>query len=461
MAEKLEADVVVVGAGLAGLTAARDLTAQGYEVVVLEARDRVGGRTLNRDLGGGKVVEMGGQWIGPTQDRAYALAEELGLATFPTYVTGDEIAVIKGRHQRYSGELPRLNPLVMADFAQTVTRLDRLAQRVPVDQPWTAPKARLRDAQTFETWLRRTARTETARSMVRAYMTTILAAESSDYSLLQALFYVHSGTNFEVIATIEGGAQQDRIVGGSQLLAVGLADRLGDAVRLRAPVQQIDHNTSRVTAHAAGVTVAAKRAVVAVPPALASRIVFDPPLPGRRDQLLQRMPQGTVTKVNVVYDRPFWRDQGLKGMAWGPDHLITFTLDNSPPDGSPGVLVGFIMGEHSHRLAAEPPDVRRRLVTDCLVDYFGPEAAGAESYLELDWSAEPWTRGCYGAHFTPGGWIEYGPLLREPVGALHWAGTETASVWNGYMDGAIRSGERVAVEVASALVRGRTAGSAP
>ncbi len=451
MAEEREADVVVIGAGLAGLTAARDLTARGLEVSVLEARDRVGGRTLNQDLGGGKVVEMGGQWVGPTQDRAYALAEELGLSTFPTYATGDEMAVLNGRHRRYSGELPRLNPLVMADFAQLVMRLERLATRVPVEEPWAAPRARAWDAQTFETWLRRTAKTSTARSMLSAYMTTILAAESSDYSLLQALFYVHSGTNFETLATIEGGAQQDRIVGGSQLLALGLADRLGDAVRLGAPVHQIDHDTSRVTVHAAGVTVAARRAVVTVPPALAARIAFDPPLPGPRDQLLQRMPQGTVTKVNVVYERPFWRDQGLKGMAWGPDHLITFTVDNSPPDGSPGVLVGFIVGANAHRLSRESPDVRRALVTECLVDFLGPGAAAVESYLELDWTAEPWTRGCFGGHFTPGAWIEYGPLLRQPVGAVHWAGTETASVWNGYMDGAIRSGERVAVEVAEVL----------
>jgi len=443
--------VVVVGAGLAGLTVARRLSGGGHEVVVLEARDRVGGRTLNQDIGSGKVVEMGGQWAGPTQDEVYALAAELGVATFPTYVAGDEIAVIDGKRQRYSGEMPRINPLVLADFVQAVARLDRLAQQVPREAPWQAPKAHRWDSQTFETWLQRVAKTPKGRAMLRVYMTTLLATETTNFSLLHALFYVHSGTSFQVLASLEGGAQQDRFVGGSQLLAVRMAEQLGDAVVLGSPVWRISQRDNRVTVDSDRVTVTGRAVVVAVPPTLAARIYYDPPLPRERDQLLQRLPQGNVIKVNVVYDDPFWRAQGLKGFAWSPNHLVSFTLDNSPAEGSPGVLVGFIDGPHARNLAAEAPNGRRKLVTECLVNFFGPRAEAVAAYHELDWTAEPWTRGCFGAHFPPGAWTQHGPVLRQPVGAIHWAGTETASVWNGYMDGAIRSGQRAATEVAAAL----------
>lgn len=451
MVEEPEVDVAIVGAGLAGLTTAHRLAAEGTSVLVLEARDRVGGRTMNRAIGEGKVVELGGQWIGPTQDRVYALAAELGVGTFPTFDDGDTIAIVKGKRHRFGGEFPRINPLALADLAQAAMRLDRLARSVPVDRPWDAGRAGEWDGQTLETWLRRTAKTATARSILGLYLSTILAAEPASVSLLHALFYIHSATNFEVMSTIRGGAQQDRIIGGSQVLSLALAERLPGAVELEAPVRRILQRGGSVRVEAGRLALAARRVLIAVPPALAARIDYEPPLPPERDQLLQRLPQGTTIKVNVVYDEPFWRKDGLKGMAWSPERPVSFVVDNSPPHGSPGILAGFIKGDSARRLAREEPEARRKLVLDTLVEYHGRRAGAPVAYHELDWSAEPWTRGCFGAHFPPGVWTQHGPFLREPVGAIHWAGAETSPVWNGYMDGAIRSGERAAKEILGSL----------
>jgi monoamine oxidase len=451
MPETREADVCIVGAGFAGLVAARDLVAAGRSVVVLEARDRVGGRVLNYDLGDGKVIEVGGQWVGPTQDRMYALAGQLGIETFPTHESGESLATIEGKRYRFTGDVPRMNPVAMADLAQAVLRLDRLARRIPLEEPWRAPGATRWDSETLETWLRRNVRTHRVRSLLHLFMTTIFATEPATFSLLHGLFYVHSGTSFDVLTRFSGGAQQDRFVGGSQLVAIRLADALGEAVVLGSPVRRVEQTKGGVAVESDRVIVRARRAIVAIPPALAGRITYDPILPGARDQLTQRLPQGSVIKAQAIYDEPFWRGEGLSGIAADSDSPVSVTVDNSPMEGSPGVLVGFIEGDHARRLGRLEPDHRRRIVLESLGQSFGPRAASPRDYIELDWSEEEWTRGCYGAHFPPGVWTRYGPALRQPVGLIHWAGTETSSVWNGYMDGAVRSGDRSAAEVLKLL----------
>ncbi|MGH2951002.1 MAG: flavin monoamine oxidase family protein [Solirubrobacterales bacterium] len=420
MTEQRDVDVAIVGAGLAGLVAARELAGAGRSVVVVEARDRVGGRTLNREIGDGKVVEMGGQWIGPTQDRMYALAAELGIGTFPTHDEGDELGFINGKRYRYSGEMPRMNPLALADLAQAVTRVDRLARRVPLDRPWEAEAAGDLDSRTLESWLRRAVKTPRARAMLRMYFGGILSAEPANVSLLHALFYVHSASGFETMASIGGGAQQDRIIGGSQLVAIRLAEQLASFIELEAPARRITQDATSVRVETDRLTVRARRAIVAISPTLAGRLVYEPALPGYRDQLCQRVPQGTMTKVNALYDEPFWRRDGLKGFAFATEGPVAAAFDNSPPDGSPGVLVAFIDGDQARRLARVTPDERREEVVATLAGFFGEPARSPSAYHELDWSAEEWTRGCYAGHFAPGVWTQYGPALREPVGRLHW-----------------------------------------
>jgi monoamine oxidase len=447
-----EADLVVVGAGLAGLAAARTAVAAGSSVVVVEARDRVGGRVLNEDIGSGKVVEVGGQWIGPTQDRLAALARELGVETFATYADGDNVIEYGGRLRRYRGTIPRLNPAVLVDFGQAQQRLNLMARRVPLDAPWQARRADRLDGQTLASWMRRNVRTKGGRSLLELGIEAVWAAQPEEMSLLHVLFYIHSAGSLERLFDTEGGAQQDRFVGGSQRVAIQMAEELGpDRLILGQPVGTIRYGAEGVVVEAAGAMVRARRAVVAIAPPLAARIAYDPPLPGFRDQLTQRMPLGTVVKCMAIYDDPFWRQEGLSGQALSDVGPVRLTYDNSPPDGSPGVLLGFLEGARARELGRLPVEERRTAVVGTFARIFGPRAGRPVAYIERLWAEEEWTRGCYGSHMPPGAWTAYGPALRAPIGPLHWAGAEYATVWNGYMDGAVRSGEATTREALARL----------
>jgi monoamine oxidase len=459
----VDVDVVVVGAGFAGLAAARDLVAAGRSVAVAEARDRVGGRVVNHPLGDGvvggvdgrsdaKIVEMGGQWVGPTQDRILSLAKDVGVETFPTYDTGARVLHFKGKRGTYRGTIPRINPAVLAEVGRVQARLESLAKRVPLDAPWTAARAGSWDAQTFATWLRRNTLSGSARMLLSLGIEAVFACEPSDVSLLHVLFYAHSAGSFQRTIDTANGAQQDRFVGGPPLVCTRMADALGEeVVFLSSAVRRIEVRGERVAVLADGRHFTGRRVVVSAPPLLAGRIQYDPPLPPWREQLTQRAPMGSVIKCQVVYDEPFWRADGLSGQATGDGEGARVVFDNSPPDGSPGVLLGFLEGDEARRLARVDEATRRQAVVDSMARYFGPRAARPAGYLELDWQREAWTGGCYGTLFGPGVWTRYGPALREPVGPIHWAGTESATVWSGYMDGAVQSGQRAAAEVLATL----------
>ncbi|MEX2194000.1 MAG: FAD-dependent oxidoreductase [Thermoleophilaceae bacterium] len=450
MGRVLEADVAVVGAGLAGLVAARAVERAGRRALVLEARDRVGGRTLNADLGGGKVAELGGQWIGPTQDRVAALASELGVATFPTHTAGANLVEIGGRTRRYRGTIPRLPPHVLADVAVTRRRLNRLARRVPPGAPWQAPDAERLDTQTLGAWLGRHTRTRMARRLVALAGKTVWGAEPDELSLLHVLFYLRSAGGLDMLLDSEGGAQQDRLAGGSQLLSVKLADGLGEGVVLGAAVHRVEHGGGRVRVHADGVVAEARRVIVAVPPGLAGRIEYHPSLPAARGALHDHIPQGTLIKCMAVYDEPFWRGDGLSGEAVSDAGPATLTFDNSPPDGRPGVLLGFVGGGDARAFARLDAAERRSTVIEGFARLFGPLARSPRAWLEQSWAQEEWSGGGPNAYLPPGGWTSWGKALREPVGRLHWAGAEIAERWCGYLDGAVRSGERAAAEALEA-----------
>lgn len=454
-------DVAVVGAGLAGLTAARRLHQSGHSVAVIEARERVGGRIWNHELGHGRVSERGGTFVGPTQNHVLALARELRVATFPVYDRGQSVYVAGGHRQTYSDQGPfgaaPPDPEIASELAAIVLGLDQLSRSVPVHAPWTAPEAVKLDGQTLQSYIDAKGTSPRLSALIAAALRAVFGAEARELSLLFALFYTaasgdarHPGT-FERNFNTRGGAQQSRLRGGSQTLAIKLAAELGNALVLGSPVRGIAQDRSGVTVSADRLTVHARRVIVAVPPTLAGRIAYDPILPFERDQLTQRYGQGTLTKVAAVYERPFWREQGLTGFAVDTGFPISIAYDDSPPGGRPGVVFGFVGGDNARRYARLSPGAHRAAVITQLTEYFGSGARHPKDFFETSWSQEEWTRGCPVGIPAVGSFATYGPRLREPVGRLHWAGTETATYWNGYMDGAVSSGERAADEVRAEL----------
>jgi monoamine oxidase len=459
-----KADVIVIGAGYAGLTAAYRIAQRGKSVIVLEARNRVGGRTFNHELPGGKWSELGATFVGPTQDPVLKITKEMGVKLFDTYDTGNNVYRQDGMNSTYSDSGPLgsvfgtapPDPLAAADVIATVAQLDQMATSVPVDAPWTAQSAEDWDSQTLYSWAKQNS-TGSPRFMDLLQIATepIFGAEARDISLLYTLFYIAASGNEKNPGTFErnfntrGGAQQQRMFGGTQLLAKRLAKRLGKKhVLLNAPARRIvQKKGGGIRVDSDHFSVHGKRVIVAVPPPLAGRIRYEPKLPNNRDQLTQRMPMGTLIKVEVFYDKPFWRGAGFTGQGLSDEGPIAATFDISPPDGKPGILMGFIGGDRARHWQALGPKARRLHVLDELAKLYGPAAHKPKEYLEFSWVTEKWTRGCPVSVLGPGTLVGFGPAIRKPVGRIHWAGTETSTYWNGYMDGAVRSGQRAAREV--------------
>ena len=442
---KNDADVVVVGAGFAGLEAARTLGRRGTKVVVLEARDRVGGRVMTTKLDAGPWVDLGGQWIGPTQHAITALAKELAIETFPTWTRGDNLVIVNGKPKRYRGTIPRLALPSLLNIGWAQWRLERMSKTVPLDAPWKAARAAEWDARSLGDWLDANIKTKTARELFDAGLETVFAASGHDISLLHALFYVHSGGNLDILLGTDGCAQATRMVGGMQPVAEKLAASLD--VRLSCPVRRIENGDGGVLVHHDQGVLRASRVVVAIPPKLVPEIRFEPALTGPRAELVKKMPMGAVIKHTAVYDRPFWRDEKLSGMVVcdeGPIHVV---FDNSLPDAKQGILMGFCEASAAKKLGALSEAERKREALSCFTRYFGERAAKPLAYVDHVWEHDPWSGGCYGAFMPPGVWTSLGPSIREPQGRIHWAGTETAEVWSGYIDGALTSGQRVAKEI--------------
>ncbi|MCK6530681.1 FAD-dependent oxidoreductase [Myxococcota bacterium] len=438
------AEVIVVGAGLAGLEAAARLRAAGRDVLVLEARERVGGRTWSVPVGGA-TVDFGAQWTGPGQPRMAARITGLDLETRPTFTEGRKVLDRRGRVSTYRGTIPRIAPWKLVEAQLSMWRVEAACRRVPKEAPWRAAGAESLDGQTALTWVGSRVWSEDVVDLVNAATRVIFGSELGELSALHFLHYLHSGGGLQKLVDSHGGNQDARVVGGAQRIAEGLAGLAGEVV-LGAPVRRIDQDPQGVDVHADDRSFRARRVVVAVPIALAGRIRYSPALPTLRDQLVQRVGMGGTVKVFARYDRAFWREGGLSGEGVGTRGTVNVAFDDEGPAGQPG-LVAFVTGRAARGWAERPVAERREEVLATLARWFGPEATHPTDYAEADWAREPYSGGAPIATFPPGSLSAMGPALRAPVGRIHWAGTETALESSGFMEGALESGERAAAEV--------------
>lgn len=450
------AAVVVVGAGYAGLTAALDLRDADIDVLVLEGSDRVGGRTLSErtEDGSGLVIDHGGQWVGPTQTRLLAAAERFGCRTFPTYNSGDHLELwTDGVCRPFRGAGPEDGPGVAAYVAAT-DAIDAMAAGIDLADPTATPMIWEWDSLTVQSYLDQAVPDADARTRLALAVQGVWTVEPRDISLFHFLFYIAAAGGFDQLMETEGCAQERRFSAGAQSVALAIADHLGDAVQFAAAVRHIHTlDDGAVLIDSVRGQLRAQRVIVAASPGAAVRIGFTPPLPQARNRWMERNPMGDVAKIHTVYDRPFWRENGHSGEAtvYG-NHSVGVVFDNSPEDGRVGVLVSFVYADRQQRWSRLPPDERRADVLKTLVALFGDAAGAPTHYIEKDWPQDAWARGGYAANPAPGVWAEHGATgWRTACGPIHWAGTETAEIWNGYIDGAIASGHRAAAEVIAEL----------
>src|SRR5271156_6050234 len=426
------ADVVVVGAGFAGLAAARELTRLGHDVLVLEGRDRVGGRSYTGNVAG-IPVDMGGTFVGPTQDAVLALADELGIPTVPTYDDGANLIRWRGAIRSYSGTIPRLSLGGLIDLGRVRWQFERIARTVPLAEPWTDRRAARLDGQSLGQWLRSVRAGATTRDLLAIMARVTWGCEPDDVSMLHAARYARAAGGLDRMLDVENGAQQDRFSAGTQQIAEAAAAELGD---------------DGVTVTSEKGPAVAKYVVVAIPPEHWNVIEFTPALPAEHRQLPAQWPQGRLSKAYAAYPTPFWRSAGFSGEALSDQGPVFITFDVSPQPDGPGILLGFV---DARTFDALPADQRRQRALECFAALFGDEALKPLDYVDHRWGAEEFAAGGPTAAVPPGSWTRFGPWLRRPVGPIHWAGTETADEWTGFLDGAVRSGQRAAAEVASRL----------
>lgn len=435
-------NVIVIGAGLAGLVTADELVRAGHQVTIVEARDRVGGRTLSQDLGG-QAIDLGGQWMGDKHHRLRALATELGVASFPQYAKGTKVLMRGAERTTFEGFLPKIGMLPLLELGVSLARLERMARRVDLEDPLLTKRGRELDAQSVADWLERRVRSKRARAMLEVATQMIFAAEPRELSLLYFLRYARSSEGVQRLAEIEGGAQERRFTLGAQAICQRLADR----VRERGATLQLSSPTRAIAQDATGVTVDGRRGdavVVAIPPHLAAKLDG---IPAERARLGAAMPMGSVIKCIASYATPFWREAGYSGEAISTTGTIRATFDDCNGAGDHAALVAFIVGDPAKRLRDVPEARRKQVVLDELVQLHGPRAGTPVAYVDKDWQVDEHAGGCYVSLLAPGVLSAAACSLRAPFGRVHFAGTETATHHMGYLEGAIESGQRVAREL--------------
>ncbi|MBZ4487919.1 FAD-dependent oxidoreductase [Microbacterium sp. cx-55] len=444
-------DVVIVGAGAAGLTAANELRKAGLSVAVLEARDRVGGR-LWTDVIDGAMLEIGGQWVSPDQHALIDTVADLGLETYSRYRDGESVYIgPNGALTRFTGDIFPVAPETEKIMVDLIDRLDALVAQVDPDRPWETPDAEALDRVSFQSWLEeQTDDAEAVQNIALFIAGAMLTKPAHTFSTLQALLMAASAGSFSHLVDADFILDK-RVVGGLQQVPQLLAERLGDDVYLNQPVRTIEWSDEGATVVADGMTVRGRRVILALAPVLYDRISFVPALPRLQHQMHQHLSMGFVIKVHAVYDRPFWREQGLSATAFSPYELVHEAYDNTNHEDERGTLVGFVSDQHADDVFRLSAEERKDRILESLSHYYGPEAKNTVVYYESDWGSEEWTRGAYAASFDLGGLHRYGADLRTPVGPMHFACSDLAGAGYQHVDGAIRMGRLAAENIVGEL----------
>ncbi|XP_037677910.1 amine oxidase [flavin-containing] A [Choloepus didactylus] len=449
-------DVVVIGGGISGLSAAKLLAEHGANVLVLEARDRVGGRTYTVRNEHVNYVDVGGAYVGPTQNRILRLSKELGLETYKVNVSERLVQYVKGKSYPFRGAFPPVwNPIAYLDYNNLWRTIDNMGKEIPTDAPWQAPHAEEWDKMTMKNLINKICWTKTARQFASLFVNINVTSEPHEISALWFLWYVKQCGGTTRIFSVTNGGQERKFVGGSGQVSERIMDLLGDRVKLRCPVTYIDQSGDNIIVETLNHELYECRYVIsAVPPTLTAKIHFRPELPPERNQLIQRLPMGTIIKCMMYYKEAFWKKKDYCGCMIIEDEEapISITLDDTKPDGSLPAIMGFILARKANRLAKLHKEIRKRKICELYAKVLeSQEALQPVHYEEKNWCEEQYSGGCYTAYFPPGIMTQYGSVLRQPVGRIYFAGTETATQWSGYMEGAVEAGERAAREVLNAL----------
>ena len=445
-----DVDYCVVGGGFAGLTAALRLRQAGRSVTLLEARDRVGGRTFTVTRDDGSWVDRGGAWIGPGQDRVYALMNEFGVPEYKQHNDGDAMMIVGGKKHRYGGTIPwTMSPWAVTNLGLGLHAVEKMCKSIPLEAPWEAKEAAEWDRISLAEWIDKNTMSKPAREMLDMALAGPYTSAASEVSVLWMLLQMASAGGPTFVISGKGGSQDARPVGGMGAIYRPMAAALGDGLHLSQPVRQITQDADGVTVRANDLMVRARRVIVAIPLAIASSITYEPMVPVDRAFLHQRMPGGAVFKISVVYDEPFWRADGLSGQSAAPGSLVTLTIDACTDSGDPGVMCVITEGIEARRLGQLDEAERKAAVIAELVDRFGSKASAPLEFHEQNWTTERYSGGGMISHAPTGVLTQFGYTLRAPCGRVHWAGTESSAIMCGWVDGAIRSGERAAAEVMS------------
>ena len=444
-------DTIIIGAGYSGIGAATKLYENGKDFLVVEARDRIGGRVWSKQLNNGAIIDIGAQWIGPQQLLMWEMVKKHKVDTFETYDEGKNILAWNNKISTYKGTIPNIDPISLVDLGLALNKINQKCKKIPIESPWMVKGAHQLDSISLYSWMEKNLWTKKAKFLFKVGVESVFAVEPAEISMLYALFYAHSGVDFEKLISIKNGAQQTRFVNGSQHLLTQMANPFTEKILLDNPVVAIEQNNNGVIVYTKHSKIIGKKCIIAIPPTLLQKIQFIPDLPPNKVQLNQRMPMGTAMKCFGIYKKPFWREKGFSGQVVSNDEHIQVTFDCSPHDESCGIIMAFVEAGNARKFIEKTREEREAIFFESLSKYFGPEALEPIDYVEKCWSEEIWSGGCYAGNPTPGTLTQFGEYLRKPLGNIHWAGTETATKGNGYMEGALEAGYRAAAEVMGSI----------